>query len=75
MRAWRRDDDINVDVHVDSDCEIALEEVDEWRHDDDQRHCGEALVGNTSDASVSTAEADLSTRSSQGLLRVSGCSR
>ena len=30
--------------------ERAREEVDEWRHDDDQRHSGETLVENTSGA-------------------------
>ena len=39
MRASKQDE-LKIDVHV---------EVDEWRYDDDQRHSGETLVGNTSD--------------------------
>ena len=30
--------------------ESAREKVDEWRHDDDQKHSDETLVENTSDA-------------------------
>ena len=51
MRSWRQDDEVNVDVLLDSDwAKVAREEIDKRRRDDDQRHSGETLVQNASDA-------------------------
>ena len=56
MRAWKHDE-MNVDVHVDSEWARLRDEVVEWRHDDAQQHSGETLV-EQSMCALSTAEAD-----------------
>ena len=53
--------------------ERAQEEVDDWRYDDDQRHSGETLVKNTSDACAEYLEKLNITQSSQEQRRL--CSR
>ena len=51
MRSWRHDDKVNVDVHVDSDWAKGPERKStSGGMNDDQRHSGEALVQNASDA-------------------------
>ena len=47
------DDEMSVDGQVDSDLdERCREELDQWMHDDDQRHSGEALVEKASEVGV-----------------------
>ena len=65
MRAWEHDE-MKVEVRVDSDwVKGTRQEVDEWRQDD-QRHSGETLVENTSDACAEHGGSCISRGLSQG---------
>ena len=54
VRAWKHDEELRVHVQI----ERAREEVDEWRHEDDQRYSGGTRVENASVAFVDPTDAD-----------------